>query len=723
MQNKPTQLDELLFTNAAALYPEFREQLIKRGACVQKVASSDNHKELVADGLSKEPLDYVRFLLESGVDVNTVGNFQGKTPLQKAVCQGNYETVKLLCEFGANVHCINEDEENALHIEPRENKNSKLLLIQFLIRAGVDVNQKSIYGMTPFCANYSLHDISNLKLLMKAGYEIHKENSAEVFRHISRHLDLVEYLLNLGLNLNAEDERGYFPIFYVFENISTAEEQYEGQKHAIITRMFELTDFSGNATTQLDNLFFTDAAALYPEFRQKLVDMGSNVNALEKESESSPLLYATEKEVLPYMKFLLDNGANVNYRNISGDNALFFAVARGNLAAVRLLCEYQADMLAEISFGGNLLHVEFPQRENYEALVECFIQAGVDVNARNAFGFTPFIYNDSLKDVRLLKILLKSGYKIHNEDTTQLLSLVTYSVDLLAFMLELDLNLNTTNDEGYLPIVNLDHFCDWSSELEKEKKQQLLLMLLNGTDFSDNHASLNELLFTNAAAFYPEFRHKLLEIGANVDYVDNIGREYTPLMLAAYRGAEEYVRFLVENGASINRVDRNGESALYNAVQGGNIEIVKYLCDHGADMNITNSEGQNLLHTIVVNGYSSLEIAKFLIEKGVDVNAKNESGRTPFLVNSTLQNVEMLKLLIDSGYDIYQENCADLFYNTFYQFDLIEFFLELNLNFSQKSTNGDLPIYDFAIFIDRPETYVGQKQILLLKMLEMTDFA
>jgi ankyrin repeat protein len=57
----------------------------------------------------------------------------------------------------------------------------------------------------------------------------------------------------------------------------------------------------------------------------------------------------------------------------------------------------------------------------------------------------------------------------------------------------------------------------------------------------------------------------------------------TPLAFACLSSIPEYVRILVDSGANINFVSKDGFSPLFAAVVGNNPEIVLYLLKHGAD--------------------------------------------------------------------------------------------------------------------------------------------
>ena len=63
--------------------------------------------------------------------------------------------------------------------------------------------------------------------------------------------------------------------------------------------------------------------------------------------------------------------------------------------------------------------------------------------------------------------------------------------------------------------------------------------------------------------------------GADVNACNNLG--LTPLMMAAYHGQTDMVKFLVEHGADINAVDNGGLTAAMLAEDSDHAEVVRTL--------------------------------------------------------------------------------------------------------------------------------------------------
>lgn len=84
------------------------------------------------------------------------------------------------------------------------------------------------------------------------------------------------------------------------------------------------------------------------------------------------------------------------------------------------------------------------------------------------------------------------------------------------------------------------------------------------------------MLTLAAAACQDQLSRQLIAAGASVNAAD------PPLATAAGKGDVRLAAFLIENGASIDQVDPDGKTALYNAVALGQPEMVKLLLAKGA---------------------------------------------------------------------------------------------------------------------------------------------
>nr|XP_020034854.1 protein phosphatase 1 regulatory subunit 12C isoform X4 [Castor canadensis] len=138
----------------------------------------------------------------------------------------------------------------------------------------------------------------------------------------------------------------------------------------------------------------------------------------------------------------------------------------------------------------------------------------------------------------------------------------------------------------------------------------------------------------------------------------------------------EVVRFLVEQGATVNQADNEGWTPLHVAASCGYLDIARYLLSHGANIAAVNSDGDlplDLAESDAMEGLLKAEIA----QRGVDVEAAKRAeeelllhdtrcwlnggampearhprtGASALHVAAAKGYIEVMRLLLQAGYD------------------------------------------------------------------------
>ncbi|XP_072856429.2 protein phosphatase 1 regulatory subunit 12A isoform X1 [Pogona vitticeps] len=168
---------------------------------------------------------------------------------------------------------------------------------------------------------------------------------------------------------------------------------------------------------------------------------------------------------------------------------------------------------------------------------------------------------------------------------------------------------------------------------------------------------------------------RLLERGADINYANVDG--LTALHQACIDDNIDMVKFLVENGASINQPDNEGWIPLHAAASCGYLDIAEYLISQGAHVGAVNSEGDTPLDIAEEEAMEEL-LQNEVNRQGVDIEAARKeeerimlrdarqwlnsgrindvrhakSGGTALHVAAAKGYTEVLKLLIQAGYDV-----------------------------------------------------------------------
>uniref|UniRef100_A0A6I8NUU1 Protein phosphatase 1 regulatory subunit n=1 Tax=Ornithorhynchus anatinus TaxID=9258 RepID=A0A6I8NUU1_ORNAN len=138
----------------------------------------------------------------------------------------------------------------------------------------------------------------------------------------------------------------------------------------------------------------------------------------------------------------------------------------------------------------------------------------------------------------------------------------------------------------------------------------------------------------------------------------------------------EVVRFLVEQGATVNQADNEGWTPLHVAASCGYTDIAQYLLSHGADIAAVNSDGDLPLDLAEADAMESLLRAE-VARRGVDVGAAKRAeeelllqdtrrwldggampdtrhprtGASALHVAAAKGYIEVMRLLLQAGYD------------------------------------------------------------------------
>ena len=145
----------------------------------------------------------------------------------------------------------------------------------------------------------------------------------------------------------------------------------------------------------------------------------------------------------------------------------------------------------------------------------------------------------------------------------------------------------------------------------------------------------------------------LLNHGADIDAVQRNGR--TAVEAAAYFGNLDATRTLTDKGAYLDTMDNDGYTALRCSLEGKHPEIALALLQHRVRVNTSYPpHGDTALHLAVRHEY--LEIAKQLISKGADLHACDIDGDPPLQWAVQMGHKELVKCLLRHGADVNKRN-------------------------------------------------------------------
>jgi ankyrin repeat protein len=297
------------------------------------------------------------------------------------------------------------------------------------------------------------------------------------------------------------------------------------------------------------------------------------------------------------------------------------------------------------------------------------------VNAKDNNGKTPLMWACNIGDVVIARYLLENkadpDIKDENDSTALHISANSGNLELVKLLLQ-----NETS--------SINAGAEWDNTplhlaCERRHPEVVRVLVENGADIEARNAlKRTPIIAAGRESGCLEIIRFLVEKGADIHAMD-VWND-TALALAAWRGFEEVVNFLIErksiipesgkeatlryaaerglprlyqymleNGLNLNEIKEHIKNLHHAAAGGGSIEIVKSLIQHGFDINQKDKDGWTPLHYAAGQGKN--EMIKYLIASGIDKNARNIKGETAYHIAIFRDNPESAELLKKSGVD------------------------------------------------------------------------
>ena len=147
---------------------------------------------------------------------------------------------------------------------------------------------------------------------------------------------------------------------------------------------------------------------------KELINMGADVNQKDI-SGISALGYASTWWNKEIAEILIQNGADVNQKDSNGKNALGHALIWEHKEIVKLLISRGADVNQKDEYGNTVLI--WASSHNYTEIVELLIQKEADVNQKNNNnGKTALIVASRNGCKEVVELLIQKGADVHQKD-------------------------------------------------------------------------------------------------------------------------------------------------------------------------------------------------------------------------------------------------------------------------------------------------------------------
>ncbi len=261
--------------------------------------------------------------------------------------------------------------------------------------------------------------------------------------------------------------------------------------------------------------------------------------------------------------------------------------------------------------------------------------------------------------IEILKLLVENGLDLNKFDdkgTSILFSLMSIESvnESVEYIVKNIPDINIKEQKSAVTPLILSSY--------ESKKEFVELLLKYGADVNLQNDIGDTALINAVHSGNVEIVKLLLEYGANTEIRQKDGD--TALMILCIECDDmivsvEIASLLLKYGADINKRAIDSISALYLAVESGNVEITKLLLENGADINFKYiNPNATILH--IASKVGNIDIIKLLLDKGIDINIENEEKFTPLNIAIFSNNIDTVKFLIKNGASINTNDTAKI---------------------------------------------------------------
>nr|XP_018910579.1 PREDICTED: uncharacterized protein LOC109039535 [Bemisia tabaci] len=637
-------------------------------------------------------LEIVKALVAKGAPINGV-SYEKMTPLHAACVTGQYQVVEWLIKNKANVHAKASMGMTPLHFTCVE--KTPVNVIGALIANGADINATCDNGMTPIHFAASCDKLDSLKYLVKKGGNLRARcfMGQSVLDYAARGDDGVKTLKYLI------SETG------VIWDCDLCSPLYQAVKRGRLD-MVELIMNNGGVVNgcvaATETPLHIAAERGDADMVKLLLKYEPIINMRNTENGCTPLLLAVKKEHNTIVKMLLEKNADVNVPSTSGLYPIHVAVRSKNEDVVNALLtrgsyynieaqgeknyDYPLKMAHKLGNSKLITMLELVKKifdaviENDVYQVECCIQAGAILNAKNASGTTILHYAVNNKNLKIVNSLLSRGVDFTQATNKGNLPLhLAVSLGDMKIIKTLLTNARKQNLIKYNLMVNATTKEGLSTPLhvaaEKGNFDVVKLLIKSGAIFNrknkDDDTPLEvakdekiieylrsvETLFedvSNEAEDLGEEAASILASERSVMNARHASGGWTLMYWAISKDQTDLAKVLINYGADYFLVTNKGTSPLHIAASKGNLEVMKALLNRVKsdcpDKLIDYINGRTVKGSSAMHVAASIGAVRWLMQRGGTYNIRNDKDKTP----QDVAKDDKIRDLLQTTHDLFE---------------------------------------------------------------------
>lgn len=283
-------------------------------------------------------------ILDSGADVNA-HDINGRTPLHKAVENGDLNTVEILLNHKANYNLFSNKGYFPMHIAAQKNFGH---IIKFLYEKGANVNCVDNQKCTPLIHAAKHNNMDAMGTLLSCDAKIYcgdirKWNALHYAAYGSMN-DAVRLLVTWDADK---------------DKLKTAKNSQGRTPYLIISK---------NYTKEVFHTLWSSAKEGDIAMFRRLIIKGADINCQTQGYGRTPLIYAAKHQQFLIVKFIMDKNGDANKLDSFGKSAMDYARETNNTSIMEVLAsdsgsnvmksikEVPEDDEADGNFAGDVSH-------------------------------------------------------------------------------------------------------------------------------------------------------------------------------------------------------------------------------------------------------------------------------------------------------------------------------------------------------------------------------
>ncbi|KAG4083802.1 ankyrin [Neocallimastix lanati (nom. inval.)] len=593
-------------------------------------------------------LDILKILVSNGLNVTFSDRFNNP-PLIYAIRAENYEIINYLTNYYSKIPKLPfQDLSNLIH-------HGKLDILKLLLRDKINIkllNYKGKYDLKEILLKEALlsgkEDI--VEYLMSCGVNDHyleklyKNDDLLKTIVISENTEILKIFIENDIDLNSKDKSGLSVLDYAI-------------KYRKLNIIKYLMSIDVNNTSDLHNQILKDIMNGELDILKVLIDHQIPLDSYEWNHSSCFCI--TDHEVNTDFKnqypsnsqiieFLMDCGVDL-HKEATNENKIIIedkTIHHRGIDFLKILIKnnhklhnkYDDQTIINIAFRSRNMNIikyiiddgkkiEIINQKidlikpliefNEVELLNYLIEHHLNINSMDDHGYTPFLYSIKCNNLNMMKYLINNGADIGSINDEIIKSIIQQDqLEILKFLVENHLDINDTKKFTELPLKHAI----------KEEKIDIIVYLIN-------HNANLQFLYNDSNVI-----NKLFDLSSKYNRLD------------IFEG-------LVVNDYNINSKNKEGCTLLIYAIQNQSIDLIKYLIHNGAEIQAVH-EKMNIIHTLIHDCMDFMEVERnklirlldILLSNYLDINRRDEEGNT-ILHYAITENkhIEIINYLIAHG--------------------------------------------------------------------------